>query len=169
MTATLQILRPGGPPGAPVGERAAVDGLPVMNAETRLDPVAIAALAALNISGHPDLVATVATAFLKTLPEYLVVLRQNVLAPDLKTLSRICHDLKSSSASVGAVVLAALCIELEALVRSGATHAMATKLRRIVEEIEAVCPELEALLVSRRDCGHAISTAAAAYQYEDVK
>jgi len=140
-----------------------------MNAEPRLDPVAIAALAALNICGHPDLVTIVAAAFLKALPGYLVVLRQNVLAPDLKTLSRICHDLKSSSASVGAVVLAALCIEVEALVRSGATHAMASKLRRIVDEIEAVCPELEALLLSRRDGGHTVTAIAGAPEYEEAK
>jgi hypothetical protein len=70
---------------------------------------------------------------------------------------------------VGAVTLAALCIELEALVRSGAKHVIAAKLCCIIDEIEAVCPELEALLRSRRDSGHALSAMAVVHDYEEAK
>jgi two-component system sensor histidine kinase/response regulator len=140
-----------------------------MNATTRLDSAAIETLAALNMSGHPDLVTTVASAFLKAIPGYLATLRRNVGSPDLKTLSRMSHDLKSSSASVGAVALASLCADLERLVRSGTTAGTPTRLCRIVDEIEAVCPELEALLLSRHNSLHSNPPAVTAHEYEEAK
>jgi HPt (histidine-containing phosphotransfer) domain-containing protein len=140
-----------------------------MNPGTRLDPVAIGTLAALNMRGQPDLVATVATAFLKAVPGYLVTLRENVGSPNVKILSRVSHDLKSSSASLGAVALASLCGGLEKVVRSGTTSGTADRLCRIVDEIEAVRPELEALLLSRRNDGDAVAPPATARTYKETK
>jgi HPt (histidine-containing phosphotransfer) domain-containing protein len=139
-----------------------------MNAGPRLDPAAIETLARLNISGSPDLVTTVVTLFLEAMPAYLATLRQNVGSPDLKALYGASHNLKASSASVGATALASLCAELERLVRSGTTRGTVPLLYGIFGEIEAICPELEALLLSRRDGGRSGSVHAAALAYEEA-
>ena len=131
-----------------------------------MDPAAIETLASLNTSGSADLVTVVVAAFLKAIPVQLAMLNRNLVTPDLKTLSRMSHDLKSSSASIGAIALASACAELERVVRFGTTRGAVALVHRIIDEIEALRPELEALLRCRRDGSDSAFAHGTASQHE---
>ena len=112
----------------------------------RLDRDTVAVLREMTEIGHPDFLGELISLFLDTFSGQLSMLFSYTETNDHDGLRRISHDLKSSSASVGAVVLAAYCAELEAQVRSGSTRGTAALVWRIVEEFKAVRPELESLL-----------------------
>jgi len=102
-------------------------------------------------SGEPDLLPTIVSMFLEFTPPALDTLKQVVAVGDLRAVQRAGHDLKSTSASLGAGVLAARCAELEVLARSGTTAGTAALVSDIVKEFDAVRPELEALLPMSRE------------------
>ncbi len=116
----------------------------------RLDRGTVATLRELTDMGHPDFLGELISLFLDTFSGQLTMLFNHAETNDLDGLRRISHDLKSSSDSVGAVMLAAYCAELEALVRSGTTRGTSSLVWHIVEEFRAVRPELEALLPASR-------------------
>jgi HPt (histidine-containing phosphotransfer) domain-containing protein len=118
----------------------------LMNAVVRLDYNVIRTLAAMNRSGEPDLLPTIVSMFIDSVPVTLDTLKRVAAGGDLRTLQRTGHDLKSSCASLGAGVLAARCAELEALARAGTRTGTEALVSDIVNEFNAVRPELEALL-----------------------
>ena len=68
-------------------------------------------------------------------------------ADDRAAISLVTHTLKSSSASVGALELSALCAEAEALARQGATtQAMGPRLDVLLTEAERVRMAVRAML-----------------------
>jgi HPt (histidine-containing phosphotransfer) domain-containing protein len=79
--------------------------------------------------------------------EQLEAMRQSLAAGDTPTLRRAAHSLKSTSQSLGAVLLASVCAEIEAAARNGAIDAASPLLpvaQRRYEESRA------ALLALRR-------------------
>ena len=117
-----------------------------MNVAVRLDYNVIRTLASMNRSGEPDLLPTIVSMFIDSVPPTLDKLKQVAAGGDLRALQRTGHDLKSSSASLGAGVMAARCAELEALARSGVASGVEALVSEITKEFNAVLPELEALL-----------------------
>ena len=116
----------------------------------RLDRAAVAVLREMTDMGHPDFLGELISLFLDTVSGQIATLFQYAEINDLDGIGRISHDLKSSSASMGAAVLAAYCAELENQARCGITRGTATLVSRIVEEFKAVRPELESLLSTPR-------------------
>lgn len=117
-----------------------------MNAALRLDTTAIEMLAGMSMSGAPDLLPTIISMFLETTPGILATLREASDTGDLRTLQRASHDLKSTSATLGAQMMASRCARLEAIGRAGLASETAVVIREIIEEFEAVRPMLVALL-----------------------
>lgn len=117
-----------------------------MNTVVRLDYDVIQTLAGMSESDEPDFLSMIVAMFLGTAPDLLDKLKQGAADGDLGFLQKSSHDLKSSSATLGAVALAGLCADLELQVRAGAQQGAAVMVRDIAEEFEAVQPELEALL-----------------------
>jgi HPt (histidine-containing phosphotransfer) domain-containing protein len=78
-----------------------------------LDAQAIARLAELDPGGDGQLVQRVLRAYAASLDRLMGDFRQARAAQQLADLRRAAHTLKSSSASVGALQLAALCSRFE--------------------------------------------------------
>ena len=119
-----------------------------MNEASRLDRGAIETLEGMAMSGVPDLLRTIVSMFLDTIQVHLETLKQSAASNNPEPIRRVSHDLKSSSAVLGAVALAARCDELETLARSGTTRGAVELVRHIANEFGAVRPELEALLAT---------------------
>jgi HPt (histidine-containing phosphotransfer) domain-containing protein len=117
-----------------------------MNTAVRLDYDVIRMLAGMSENDEPDFLSMIVAMFLGSAPVLLEKLKQGAADGDLGFLQKSSHDLKSSSATQGAVALANLCASLESQVRAGAQQGAAVMVRDIAEEFEAVQPELEALL-----------------------
>lgn len=80
--------------------------------------------------------------YLETTPPLLVTLREALQQGDVATAQQVTHSLKSSSANVGAEALAALCKELEALLRATALSEVEPLLARLEDEHAVVCEAL---------------------------
>ena len=117
-----------------------------MNAAVRLDRTAIAILSEMAMDGAPDLVPTVIAIFLDTTPAILDTLEQSARSGDLRALQRASHDLKSSSATLGARLMSVRCARLEAIGRSGLASETKEAVAGIIAEFHAVRPMLAALL-----------------------
>lgn len=85
-----------------------------------LDAEALARLAALDPSGAAGLVRRVLATYHQSLARLLEQLQLARGEFDLQGQRHVAHTLKSSSASVGALALAALCAEAEGRLREGA-------------------------------------------------
>jgi hypothetical protein len=110
-----------------------------------LDAAALARLAELDPQGSAGLVqrvlATYATALERSRQELLLV-RQPVQHEPLRHLA---HTLKSSSASVGALALSALCAQVEHMARSQSDD-IATLLDALQSEIQRVAGAVQTML-----------------------
>ncbi len=82
-----------------------------------LDPQALANLAQLDPTGASKLMSRVLTAYRGSLARLLPQLRAARAPVDPNTLKLVTHTLKSSSASVGALDLSALCGAAELALR----------------------------------------------------
>ncbi|MET0382065.1 MAG: Hpt domain-containing protein [Burkholderiaceae bacterium] len=84
-----------------------------------LDAGCMAELRALDPEGKAQLVKRVLAAYLSSLAKHADQLREARADRAWEQVSRIAHTLKSSSASVGALALSALCADIEGLLRAG--------------------------------------------------
>ena len=82
-----------------------------------LDANALDSIRQLQQPGGPDLLGKVVTQYLETSQELLEKLRSAIDITDANSLAEAAHSLKSSSANVGAKVLAELSRQLEAMGR----------------------------------------------------
>jgi CheY-like chemotaxis protein/HPt (histidine-containing phosphotransfer) domain-containing protein len=132
---------PAAPPasGAEVGE-----------GEAPLDPSALDAIRALNPERAELLVARVVEAFLRSAPEQLAELVRAAAARDAEALRRAAHSLKSSSANLGAMRLAALAREIEARAREQRVEDAAFLVERSNREFGRARGALAAMLDARR-------------------
>lgn len=87
----------------------------------QLDAVALGRLRELDPDGRHGVLQRVLTAFDSSLRRSLAQLQAESAAPDARTIAALAHTLKSSSASVGALPLAAVCADIEARLRAGQT------------------------------------------------
>ena len=86
---------------------------------TLIDPAALAALAALQRPGKPDLTARVLGLFRDETPSSLQAVEAGITSGDLEAVRIAAHTLKSSSAYVGARELSETCAQIERAARDG--------------------------------------------------
>ncbi len=107
-----------------------------------VDRKALDTIRALQRKGKPDLLARVINVYLEDSLRLLEALRQALSQDDRVALKRQAHTLKSSSANVGALRLAALCKELEAAQQGEPNERIRQTMVRMEEEYETVRNEL---------------------------
>ena len=112
-----------------------------------LDPEAIRRLRELDPSGGNKLLERVVAAFSNSLDRLLPDLtRARDAAPmDLVAIRHVCHTLKSSSASLGAMALSARCAHVEAMTRDGRTAGLSEQLDAMLQDIQQARTALAAL------------------------
>lgn len=93
-----------------------------------LDAAALARLAELDPTGQSRLVERVLESFKTSVARLRPQWVAARVANDHAGLRMVVHTLKSSSASIGALALAARCAEVETMIRLGATHELGTGL-----------------------------------------
>ena len=102
------------------------------------DPMALEPLREVERAGVPNMVARTIEKYLEYSPDLLEQLGRALDEGDAKTVGRLAHSLKSSSASVGAVAVSTTCAEIEAMVAAD-------------EPLETVKTRLAALLALDED------------------
>ena len=107
-----------------------------------LDAMALARLQELDPSGGAGLVARVLAAYAQSLQRQLVNLQSARRDADAQGQRHVAHTLKSSSASVGALKLSALCADIERKLREGPTEGLETQLDELSAEAERVLAAL---------------------------
>ncbi len=141
--------------GAPLGaaapklDAAAVESA-VESSRGGFDPGALVRLRAIQVPGQPDIVQKVVAIFLDAAPGKGAAIEHALGRGDLATASTLAHTLKSSALAVGATGLAAECAKIEASVRLGDAALCLTAASSIPEEVEAVLPQLRAVLRAAR-------------------
>lgn len=113
---------------------------------TILDQAALDNIRSLNSDTEPDVLGKVVSIYLRNSPQLLRSLNEAVAKCDESVIEQTAHSLKSSSAMLGAMKLAALLTELEEAGRS----LSAANRRELVQAVEAefvqVCRALKAEL-----------------------
>ncbi len=99
-----------------------------------LDAAAVARLRELDPDGQHGVVKRVLVTFDSSLRRLLGQLEAQAAQPVPASVSAIAHTLKSSSASVGALDLAAACAEVEARLRGGDASMLAADVQRLLTE-----------------------------------
>lgn len=102
------------------------------------DAVALRRLRELDTSGEGRLVVRVLRAFEGSLLRLVPQLVAARAAGEAAGIRHVAHTLKSSSASVGALALASICSELEAVLRDGTGAPLAPLLDAFEAEAQAV-------------------------------
>ena len=117
---------------------------PADGGASTLDAGALDRLRALDPEGRHGVLTRVLTAYEASLERHLVQMRAELARPTA-AVAAAAHTLKSSSASVGALLLAQACESLEQRVRQGAaaqTHDVA----RLIELAEAALAAVRTIL-----------------------
>lgn len=108
-----------------------------------LDAQALANLAQLDPTGASKLLSRVLTAYRGSLARLLPQLTAARMSLDLGTLKLVTHTLKSSSASIGALDLSALCGAAELALREGRLDG----LPRILDDLLAEAAQVDAAVL----------------------
>jgi HPt (histidine-containing phosphotransfer) domain-containing protein len=103
-----------------------------------LDHTVLDSLRALQKESGRDILGKAIRSYLSTSPQLLQAMQEAVIHKDAEALHRAAHTLESSSVTLGAVALAALCEDLEAVGRANNTDDAATVLSTLKAEYEAV-------------------------------
>ncbi len=96
--------------------------------------------------GHPDPLGKLLARYVEDSRKLVDQLRQAVASNDPATLQTVAHRLKSSSATLGALTVAARCKELEALGRSHQIEGALDHFQHLERDFEAVCSIFQATL-----------------------
>jgi histidine phosphotransfer protein HptB len=128
--------RPPGPPGT----------APTADDPRGLDERALAQLRALDPDGRHGVLPRVLGAFETSLLRLQTQLADVWERRDAKAIGDIAHTLKSSSASVGALTLARLCVEAERAVRGGDTEGLGALVAALRAESSRVLTSVRAML-----------------------
>ena len=107
-----------------------------------LDAQALAKLQELDPSGNSGLVARVLATYAQSLQRQLVTLQAARRDADAQGQRHVAHTLKSSSASVGALALSALCADVEQRLREGQSLGLDGQLDELAAEAERVLAAL---------------------------
>jgi HPt (histidine-containing phosphotransfer) domain-containing protein len=119
---------------------------PTRGAPPTLDDAALARLRELDPDGRMGVVPRVLQTFDTSLARMLVQLRTELDAPQPGVVRAVAHQLKSSSASVGALDLSRACQEVEALLREGRDHDLTDAVHRLLLEGERARLAVAAML-----------------------
>lgn len=111
-----------------------------------LDPVALGRLHALDPEGRNGIVERVLKAYDGSLERMLGQLRNELERCDAATVAHIAHTLKSSSASIGALRLAATCEDVERRTRGSVVAAQRHDVSRLITDGEAALKAVRAIL-----------------------
>jgi HPt (histidine-containing phosphotransfer) domain-containing protein len=101
-----------------------------------------------DVGDDPTFVAEIVDNYLASCPSLLDGMREAALANQPTDLGRLAHQLKSSSAWLGADRLADLCREIEVSARSGTLDRMDERLHEVEREVGRVEHALHALAES---------------------
>lgn len=110
------------------------------------DPVALERLRELDPDGRHGVLPRVLTAFETSLSRLLVQLAAELEGGDASVVSHVAHTLKSSSASVGAVVLSQACADVERRLRSGEAGSLEADIQRLLLAGEGALGAVRAML-----------------------
>ncbi|MCD4755755.1 MAG: response regulator [Deltaproteobacteria bacterium] len=102
--------------------------------EPLLEQHALDKIRALQRPGKPNILGKIIKLYLESSPELITTVRESVEQGDSKALCEAAHSLKSSSANLGAIQLAAVCKELEDMGREGRTDGAKALMDRIESE-----------------------------------
>ncbi|HET9821288.1 MAG TPA: Hpt domain-containing protein [Burkholderiaceae bacterium] len=133
MTPLYSSPRPNAPCGPAESGASTAGGLGVV-----LDAQALARLRELDPSGTGSLMQRVLDAYVASLDKGLVQWERARAAGDRAMLRSVAHTLKSSSASVGALGLSALCAEVEKALRDGREDGLDDRLDALAVEAARV-------------------------------
>jgi HPt (histidine-containing phosphotransfer) domain-containing protein len=114
--------------------------------DAHLDLAALERMRALQQEGAPSVLDRVIEHYLRQSPQLLQTLQKAVAQDDTVTLQQAAHTLKSSSATLGASCLAALCKALEAMGRARDLAQAPAVLSDLETEYHVVRRELTTIL-----------------------
>jgi HPt (histidine-containing phosphotransfer) domain-containing protein len=100
-----------------------------------------------SLGGDMDFLKELVDAYLESTPELLAAMRSAATSGDTAALQRAAHSLKTGSANMGALRLAALCKQLEGISKSGAFDGL-TEAR--IDDVVATYNEVAAALRGRK-------------------
>jgi HPt (histidine-containing phosphotransfer) domain-containing protein len=95
-----------------------------------------------SLGGDVDFLKELADAYLDSTPGLLDAMRQAAAAGDAAGLQRAAHTLKTGSASMGALALAALCKQLEDIGKSGVLDGVEPRIHTTAATYEDVARAL---------------------------
>jgi len=103
---------------------------------TETEAVRLEAYAALvhEVGDDPAFVAEIIDDYLKNSPRLIEGMREAIRVNQAADLGRLAHELKSSSAWLGADRLAELCREIEVSARNGSMDGVCERIREIGTE-----------------------------------
>lgn len=116
-----------------------------------LDAVALARLEELDPTRANDLLGRVLKAFQSSAARLTPQLESARLAADHATVRLVAHTLKSSSASIGALALAAECARVETLIREGTLDGLPAAIDAMTVAMNTALQAI-AHLLERRTC-----------------
>jgi len=116
-----------------------------------LDKDALAAIDELQQPGMPDLLCELMTLYLAQSREALEVLRRAAVDEDADTLGFKAHELKSSSASLGALGASDVFKRIEGMGKSGNIARIDALLDELTDELHKTWQAMEAMVASRSE------------------
>ena len=138
-------------PGSALPEAAPVSSVPTSQAE-QIESTGVVDYAAwqpirmLKRPGHPDPLGRLLAKYLEDSRQLVDQLRHAIESNDPAALNAVAHRLKSSSATLGALTVAARCKELEALGRDRRIEEAPDRFRQLERDFDAVCSVFQAAL-----------------------
>jgi len=134
-----------GPADPPAAGAAAVGPAALPDGDGPIDMKTLESMRVVQTAGRPDILARAVSLYLQTSPEMMQDLRQALDRGEREILHRTAHNLKSSSAMVGALRLSALFGRVEARAREGQEGVPAADLQEIDAEFARVVRALAAI------------------------
>lgn len=109
-----------------------------------IDMAVLRSFEEIQAEGEPDLIVELIDLYLKDAPSKLASMQEAVAGEDAASLRRAAHGLRGSSASIGAVQVAALCEGLEHASRVDSAGQAAALVGQLERELEDARRALEA-------------------------
>jgi len=95
--------------------------------------------------GQPNLLEKVIRIYMESSPKLMETIRHSISLGDAAAMQGAAHSLKSTSGNLGAMMLAEMCKELEAMGRAGTTDNAILLLPLLEDEYKRVCEALAVL------------------------
>jgi two-component system, sensor histidine kinase and response regulator len=108
-----------------------------------VDIVLLRSLEDVQMEGEPDLIVELIDLFIEDTPQKLFALQRGLDASEPLAVRRAAHNLRGSSANMGARRMAAVCVELEDAGRCESLEGTQMLLTRLADEYECVLRVLE--------------------------